>query len=109
MGNLVMKRLASFLILTAFFLGISGARIGRPDVKLEICASHQGYPQFCIYLPCDDSSGKSDGVEQPLTPPGNFVFLLEPSGNSFLPLNCPSPASPSYYGWLGLGCGGLPS
>jgi hypothetical protein len=104
-----MKRQIPILIIAAFLIGIFGIRVGHPDVRLEIRGSPQSCPQFCIYIPCDDPSGKSEVAELSLLPPSNFVFLLEPSGISVLPWNCPSPTSQSHYGWLGLGCGGLPS
>jgi hypothetical protein len=104
-----MRRLAASLIIAAFCLGICGARVGRPDVSLEIRGSTQSCPQFSIYLPCDDSSSQPDVAKQPLTPPSTFVFFPELSWTSFLSWNCPGTSSPSHYAWLGLGCGGLPS
>jgi hypothetical protein len=104
-----MKRQIPFLIIAAFLIGIVGTKVGRPDVRVEIRGSTQSCPQFCIYLPCDDSSSKPELAETPSLPPSTFVFFLEPSCTSFLPWNCSSPTSQSHYGWLGLGCGGLPS
>jgi hypothetical protein len=104
-----MKRQIPFLIIAAFLIGIFGTRVGRPDVRVEIRGPTQSCPQFCIYLPCDDSSSKPELAELPSLPSSTFVFFLEPSWNSSIPWNCPSPTSQSHYGWLGLGCGGLPS
>jgi hypothetical protein len=109
MALLVMKRLVPFLILAAFFLGITGGKVSRLHVKLQIRASTPGCPQFSIYLPGCEPSKKLDVAEQPLTQPCNLISFLEPSQKSLPPWPSLSPASPKHYCWLGLGCGGLPS
>jgi hypothetical protein len=104
-----MKRLASFLVLAAFCLGIFGVKVGRPDVRAEICGTTQSCPQFSSYLACDDFTAKPDLAKQPFTLHDTFVFSPELSCSTFLSWNFPTPASATHYGWLGLGCGGLPS
>jgi hypothetical protein len=109
MDKLEMKRLVPFLILAAFFLGISGGGVGRTHVTLQICACTQECPRFPVYLSDDELSSQWDAAEQPASLLGNFVFLLEPSLKSLLPWNWLSTTSQKHNCWLGLGCGGLPS
>jgi hypothetical protein len=104
-----MKRLIPFLILAAFFFGISGGGVGRSHVSLKICAYPQSYPQFSLYLPCDDVSNHWDVADQPLSPPGIIVYAPKPSRNDVLSWKCPGQTSPKHYALQGLGCGGLPS
>jgi hypothetical protein len=104
-----MKRLVPFLILAAFILGISGARVGRPHVKLKIRACIQSSPQSPIYLLSDDLSDQWDGSGKLSSSSSNFVFLNNPNWQNSPPCDVPRPTSPKHYSWLGLGCGGLPS
>jgi hypothetical protein len=104
-----MKRLVPFLILTAFFFGITGGKVSHLHAKLQVRAFAPVGPQLSIYLPGEEPSTKLDVDEQPLTPPGEYVSFLEPFRKSLPPLSAFSPPSPRHYFWLGLGCGGLPS
>ncbi len=104
-----MKRLLPVLIIAAFFLGIGGGTVGRLHVNPQLCNLPQHCSQFSIYLPCDDISSKWDVAAEFSLPPGDFVSYLTPSQNNFLPCDRPGPAPQDHYGWLGLGCGGLPS
>jgi hypothetical protein len=104
-----MKRLASFLILAAFFLGISGGGIGRSHVVLKICACPQSVPLISLYLPCDDAFRNWDAADQPLSPPGTIVDTPKPSRHDVLPQKCSGRTAPKHYALQGLGCGGLPS
>jgi hypothetical protein len=104
-----MKRLIPFLILAAFFLGVSGSSWGRSHAALRICSTPQSHPQLSYYLPSEDGSGNWDAADQPLSPPGHLVLTLNPLRHDFLPWDCPQPTSPKHYARQGLGCGGLPS
>jgi hypothetical protein len=104
-----MKRVVPFLILAAFCFGITGGKVSRLHVKLQIHASAPDCPQFSIYIPSGEPSKKLDVAEEPLTPPYNYVSFLEPFQKSSPPLPAFSPAPSKQYCWLGLGCGGLPS
>jgi hypothetical protein len=104
-----MKRLLPFLILAAFLLGITGGKVSRLYVRLQIHACAPDCPQFSIYIPSGEPSKKLDVAEQPLTPPCDLVSFLELSRKSLPPWPAFSPALPKHYCWLGLGCGGLPS
>ena len=104
-----MKRLIPFLILAAFFLGISNGGVSRSHVHHKICTHHQSSPQLSFFLPCEDVSGDWDAANQPLLLPGNIVYTPTLSHHDLLPWECPGQIPPQQYVWLGLGCGGLPS
>ena len=103
-----MKRLIPFLILAAFFLGISGNGVGRSYVTLKIRTCPQSYPQLAQYLPCEDDSGNWDAADQPASSPGNLVYSSKPSRYNFLSWDCFGLTSPRHHILPGLGCGGLP-
>ncbi|MGB8991894.1 MAG: hypothetical protein WCD80_07560 [Desulfobaccales bacterium] len=104
-----MQRLVPLLILTAFFLDLSGGLVDRLPVKLQLHACTQACPQLTVYPPNDEASSKCDVDEQQLSPPNNFVLFREPSWKSSQPRICLIPTPPKQYCWLGLGCGGLPA
>jgi hypothetical protein len=104
-----MKRLALFLILTAFLFGISGGGSGPSHAKLQFRASPPAGSQAFICPPFDDVSGNWDSVDQPSLLPGSFALSLEPSWQSLIFLQHLSPITQKYFFWEGLGCGGLPS
>ncbi len=103
-----MKRLLSFLVLAAFLLGMAGSAVGRPHVQIRIRASTQECPTLLAYLPEETSLDNEEVAETPSALLSNSIFLLKPSQEKLLPSNLPSSLSPAHYGWLGLGCGGLP-
>jgi hypothetical protein len=104
-----MKRLIPFLILAAFFLGISGNGVGRSYVTLKIRICPHSHPQLSAYLPCEDLSGNLDVANQPLSLPGNIVYSPKPSRSDLFPWECPGQTLPEHYALQGQGCGGLPS
>jgi hypothetical protein len=104
-----MKRLIPFLILAAFFVGISGNGVGRSYVTHKIRTCHQSHPQLAKYLPCEDNSGSWDAADQPVSALGNIIYPSKPSRLELLPWQCPGLKAPTQYTVAGLGCGGIPS
>ncbi len=104
-----MKRLFPFLIVAAFILGIAAGGVGRSHVQFKIRPCTQDCPNVFTYLPAETSLDNWDVGENLSALPSNSTFLPEPSQKKLLPSNCLSSSSPKRYGWLGLGCGGLPS
>jgi hypothetical protein len=104
-----MKRLIPFLILAAFFFGISGNGVGRSYVIPKIRTCPQSHPQLAKYLPCEDSSGSWDMVDQPVSSPGTIVYPSNPSRHELFLWQCPGLKTPTQYTVPGLGSGGIPS
>ncbi len=103
-----MKRLASLLIIAAFFLAICGGAGGLVHAKPKAYSGGQDGPQFSILLPNDDCNGKPDVVGQATQPDSSIPFLGFP-GETFFSFNEPSYTPLDEYFFRGLGCGGLPA